>query len=115
MPSAAHPKYVDMIDMAVHTGHGEKVSRRKILAYLEEHWNLNPKDESVKRRVNEALEKRMDKGLLRKDKQSFVFTAAVEQAYKDEYETSEEEDQPAPKATTSKKVQESKKSKKSSK
>lgn len=22
MPSAAHPKYVDMIDMAVHTGHG---------------------------------------------------------------------------------------------
>ncbi|KWU45212.1 hypothetical protein RHOSPDRAFT_33155 [Rhodotorula sp. JG-1b] len=115
MPSAAHPKYAEMIDMAVLTGHGEKVSRRKILAYLEEHWNLNPKSETVKRRVTEALEKRMDEGLLLKDKQSFVFTAAGAQAYKNDYEPSGEEDRPVPKATTSKKVQESKKSKKSSK
>ncbi|GAA5881766.1 hypothetical protein JCM3774_000869 [Rhodotorula dairenensis] len=116
MPSAKNKwTYVEMVDLAVNSGHGAKVSRTKINTYIREHFGFDTSSTLVKKRVKDALDRRIDEGLLAQDKQSFVFTPAGKKAFKDQYESSEEESEPqTPKKTTSKKVEESSKKKKKS-
>ncbi|GJN94150.1 hypothetical protein Rhopal_007224-T1 [Rhodotorula paludigena] len=99
--SPSHPPYSEMVDCALHSGKGEKISRKKIYEYIAEVYKVQiAGNDNSKDRFKKAMDKRISDGLVVQEKQSFEFTAAGEKYYKDTYEsTSEEEDEDeAPKA-----------------
>ncbi|GAA5993184.1 hypothetical protein JCM11641_003658 [Rhodosporidiobolus odoratus] len=101
MAKGSHPPFTQMLDYAIHSGHGEKVSRKKISTCIEERWTVDSGTDYYKDGMKTAIAKRKEQGLVEQDKQSFLFTAEGEQFYDENYAASDEEDEP--KAAGSKK------------
>ncbi|POY75033.1 hypothetical protein BMF94_2009 [Rhodotorula taiwanensis] len=90
--AAQHRPWIEMLDQAIHSAKGEKISRKKIYSYLEDNWRIDMTNEQRKAYFKQALEKRMKEKRIEQDKQSFFFTPLGTKAYTEEYESSEEED-----------------------
>ncbi|GAA6057325.1 hypothetical protein JCM3770_001092 [Rhodotorula araucariae] len=107
--NSKHPPFVEMLDCAIHAGHGDKVSRQKVYSYLRDYYRLSTDTPAFKTRFKKAVDQRVDEGLVVQDKNSFLFTPKGEMHFREAYESSEEEveDQTPIKKGKSKKVEES--------
>ncbi|BGP52062.1 hypothetical protein JCM10450v2_008033 [Rhodotorula kratochvilovae] len=103
------PPFVEMLDCAIHSGKGAKVSRQKIYSYMRDNYSLSTDTPAFKARFKKAVDKRLDEGLVAQDKSSFIFTPKGQKFFEDTYESSEEEeeDETPTKKGKSKKVEES--------
>ncbi|GAA5894876.1 hypothetical protein JCM8208_006094 [Rhodotorula glutinis] len=115
MGKAAKTTMIEMVEHAVKSGKGEKLSRRKIKTYLETEYGLKVDSDSVKTKINDAINEEVTKGILDKEKDSFKFSPKGKKHYEKVYgqvvsdeeegtdEEAEEEDTPS-KKTKAKKV-----------
>ncbi|GAA5845986.1 hypothetical protein JCM11251_001713 [Rhodosporidiobolus azoricus] len=84
------PNWDEMVDYAIHSGNGQKISRQKIKAFITENWSISFDSDTQKEHLKDALNGRVDKGFVQKDGGSFLFTQKGAQHYNETYESSEE-------------------------
>ncbi|BGO96015.1 hypothetical protein NBRC10512_006705 [Rhodotorula toruloides] len=108
--SSARPPYVEMLDAALRrANNGGKVSRIKLAHYFRDECDVDTDHASYKNSLKKALERRMKEGYVKQEGQSFLFTEEGEKWYREEYETTAEEEEPKAKPVKSKKASTSKK------
>ncbi|KAJ8291519.1 hypothetical protein OF846_005193 [Rhodotorula toruloides] len=99
-----------MLDAALRrANNGGKVSRIKLAHYFRDECDVDTDHASYKNSLKKALERRMKEGYVKQEGQSFLFTEEGEKWYREEYETTAEEEEPKAKPVKSKKASTSKK------
>ncbi|GAA6038718.1 hypothetical protein JCM8097_002363 [Rhodosporidiobolus ruineniae] len=94
-----HPR-LPRNSIAAHSNNGgEKISRVKIKAYIENRWSVDANADRNKDAFKEAINKKVEQGLLAQIAQSFEYTNKGDKHWQDNYgdEDEEEEEEEAPK------------------
>ncbi|GJN94153.1 hypothetical protein Rhopal_007227-T1 [Rhodotorula paludigena] len=105
--SSSKASWDEMVDLAIHSGKGEKISRTKIYAFinlaglwLDRKTTLTPlrgvaqdefhvdvtENEASKQSFKDTVEQRIRDGYVKQDKQSFLFTKKGKEYYDKSYE-----------------------------
>ncbi|GAA5919592.1 hypothetical protein JCM6882_003931 [Rhodosporidiobolus microsporus] len=85
--------WVQMVDYAIHSGNGEKISRQKVKSYITDNWHYDFSKDHNKEALSDALKKRVDSGHVEKVGGSFLFTQKGADHYDATYESDDAEEE----------------------
>ncbi|GAA5997606.1 uncharacterized protein JCM10292_000965 [Rhodotorula paludigena] len=85
--SSSKASWDEMVDLAIHSGKGEKISRTKIYAFINDEFHVDvTENEASKQNFKDTVEQRIRDGYVKQDKQSFLFTKKGKEYYDKSYE-----------------------------
>ncbi|GAA5919583.1 hypothetical protein JCM6882_003927 [Rhodosporidiobolus microsporus] len=88
------PRWTVMVDYAIHSADGEKISLVRLKSYIEKNWKYDFKaNKRNKEKLKDALTERIEDGLVEQDGQSFRFSRKGERHYEEHYEADNEEEE----------------------
>ncbi|KPV73067.1 uncharacterized protein RHOBADRAFT_46161 [Rhodotorula graminis WP1] len=90
---ATTASYAEMLDLAVNSGKGEKVSRQKIYTYIRINYKIDTDGATFKRHIKAAFTKRLDAGIILQQKNSFYLSAKGKKHIADQYDLSDNDNE----------------------
>ncbi|GAA5857605.1 hypothetical protein JCM9279_006483 [Rhodotorula babjevae] len=90
---ATSASYLEMLDLAVNSGKGDKVSRQKIYSYIRTNYKIDTDGGRFKTHIKAAFKKRLDAGLIVQHKHSFTLSPKGKKHIETEYNLTDDDEE----------------------